>query len=674
MPSTGPDWRRRAYLTALGGAVAGLAGCPSDDSAEPTATTTETTPTDAVETPIDTTTTTETPTTLTFDGDGASAFADALQTLRSSPVEELHLPPGTYRFDASAAPAYEYPREDDRVHFDGTGLDGVTIAGPPPDADGTAEVVLEDPTRGFLSFGNPAGATAAGRPTGATVRDLTVRHDPLPYTQGEITALSGDRRELTLTLESGFPTVDEPPFVDPEPLLVSASVFTAAGDRIRRVTEAARSNFKRFASIEALDGRRARLRLADGVEPGGLALGRRLVLLPRHRNATQFIHRDVTEPTYERVAVHSAANFAFQFDACDRPVVRDCRLVPPPNGPGLVATNADGVHCNNCPRGPLVEGCTVRRTSDDAVAVDAELLAVQSFVDDRTVRVSADVGTRVGAGDVLMAATPTLTRKGTLPPVTEVDQRGGGVTTRAVNPELVRFSEPVRDRLGVGDALLGPRMHNAGTVVRDTTVREIRARFVRFGGVTGGHIEDNTFVGTNSDGIEIAASGDVREGFSDLKGWSSDVVVRGNEVVDVGLVGVPAGIPRGIFVGVEGEEGPPPAASVTGRPHRDIQLTDNRIRRTGGHGVEVGDAEGVRVEGVRVENSGRLTGPAVARYGLGIRNARAVTVRDTTVTTDDDLDGYAWTHDSGPVTTDGNAFVVAGQAREPTLVDLGEEH
>ncbi|WP_254273305.1 hypothetical protein [Haloarcula marina] len=138
------------------------------------------------------------------------------------------------------------------------------------------------------------------------------------------------------------------------------------------------------------------------------------------------------------------------------------------------------------------------------MVADNELMAVREFLDDRTVRVYAGFGTRVGAGDRLVAASDRLERKGMLPAVEAVDERGGGVTGDPVNPESITFTEPVRDRLATGDALTGARMQNAETVVRDTRVRSTRARFVRLGGVAGGLVEDNTFVGTNSDGVEIA--------------------------------------------------------------------------------------------------------------------------------------------------------------------------
>ncbi|WP_277556159.1 right-handed parallel beta-helix repeat-containing protein [Halobaculum limi] len=549
----------------------------------------------------------------------------------------------------------------------------MTIAGPPPAAEGTAEVVLTDPTRGFLLFRNRRGATATDRPQGPTIRDLTIRHDPLPFTQGRIVDLSADRRTITLAVDDGFPNVDAAPFTAHEPLVISANVFTADGARVKRVTEDARSNFKRFARIDAIDTQTAELRLADGIEPGGLQVDRRLALIPRHQNATLFIHADVTEPTYERVRVHSTANFAFEFNACDRPVVRDCVVTPAPNSGALVATNADGVHCNNCPRGPLVEGNTFRRTSDDPIVADTELMAVREFLDDQTVAVAADFGTRVGAGDRLVAATPSLERIGMLPAVDAVDERGGGITDDAVNPESVTFTDSVRDILEVGDALVGPRMRNREAVVRDNTVEATRARYVRFGGVAGGVIERNRFLGTNANGIELDASGDIRPGFSDLKGWSTDVRIRDNDIRDTGLVGVPSGIPRAIVVGVDGGEGLAPDASTTGRPHRNVTLSNNRIRGVAGHGIELADVEGVTIDGDRIENPNRIPVSDIAAYGIGLRNVRDATVTGVTVRSDADLSGFGWRVESEGVSVSDNRFEIDSTAQQAIFEQLREQ-
>ncbi|WP_254279842.1 right-handed parallel beta-helix repeat-containing protein [Haloarcula marina] len=666
---------RRRWLASLAAAsVGGLAGCnfldgdgttpaeePSPSSTSPA------TPTPTVtQTPTLTSTSTPTDRTIEFDGGGATAFAAALDELRGTTGGTLRIAAGTHRFDASEAPTFEYPRDDDRVHFDGTGLDGTTITG--PEGDGVAEIVLEDPTRGFILFKNAAGATAADRPRGPTVRNLLVRHDPLPYTQGRIEALSDDRRTVTLALEPGFVPLDDPPFTA-EQTRVSASVFRSDGRRIRRVSDEARSNFKRFGRIERVGDRRYRLTLAEGVEPGGLRVDRRLAVLPRVTNATLFTHADLTNPTYEGVTVESTAKYAFEFNACERPVLRDCVVAPPEAG--LVSTNADGIHCNNCPRGPLVEGSLLERTSDDAVVADNELMAVREFLDDRTVRVYAGFGTRVGAGDRLVAASDRLERKGMLPAVEAVDERGGGVTGDPVNPESITFTEPVRDRLATGDALTGARMQNAETVVRDTTVRSTRARFVRLGGVAGSLVEDNTFVGTNSDGVEIAAAADIRPSFSDLKGWSTDVRIRGNEITDVGLYGVPSGVPRAVFVGVDGGEGFAPAQSVTGQPHRNIRIEDNTIERTGGHGVEIADAESVTVTETTVTAPGLLRGPDIGQYGIGLRNVHTAGIERTRVETDEqETPGYGWRIEVQGLTTADNEFAVADESRAATVEHL----
>lgn len=665
----GTPTSRRAYLAAVGAAT-GLAGCGGTESTptpseDPTDTSTDSPTATAdppTETPTDEPTETEPPEELLFDGGGASAFAEALDRLREGPVDTLRFAPGTYRFDASEAPDYEFPLDDFRVHFDGRDLGDVTFVGPGPD-EGEATVVLEDPTRGFLLFDG-------GTPR---VRDLTVRHDSWPMTQGTIREFDGEQ-SVTLELESGYPTFEQSPFVaDHEPDEVAASVFEADGRRVRGVTGAERGNYKRVAETEPLGGRRYRVTFEDGVEMGGLETGRRLAVVARHVGASAFVCVDCLEPTLDRVRLRSAAGFALWFVACDGPVVTDSVLAPDDGSGRLVSVNADGIHCDNGPGGPRVEGCRIERAGDDAVVADDELLVVDSFESDRTVRVRGTFGSRVAGGDELTVASPKLVLLeelfGDLPPVAEVDERGGGVTTDTVNPETITFESGVRDRLRVGDLLTGPRMRNADTLVRGNTIREIRARFVRIGGADGVRILDNEFVGTHSDGVEVEAVGGEGAGFP--KGWSTDVEIRGNRIVDAGLVGVPAGVPHGVFVGADTGEAGPSETTSSGRPHSTVTVAENEVVGTGGPGVAVHDASGVTVSGNRVEDPGRLPGPDWAAYGVGLWNVGSATVARTTVTTGvDDLNGFGWRRDATLDTT-GNGYVVGGEEREATFTDLG---
>lgn len=667
----GTPTSRRAYLAAVGAAT-GLAGCGGRD-ATPTASEAPTdTPTDTptetadppTETATDSPTETEPPEELLFDGGGASAFAEALDRLREGPVDTLRFAPGTYRFDASEAPDYEFPLDDFRVHFDGRALGDVTLVGPGPD-EGEATVVLGDPTRGFLLFDG-------GTPT---VRDLTIRHDPWPMTQGTIREFDGERT-VTLELESGYPTFEQSPFVaDHAPDEVAASVFEADGRRIRGVTGFERGNYKRVAETEPLGGRRYRVTFEDGVEMGGIETGHRLAVVARHVGASAFVCVDCVEPTLDRIRLRSAAGFALWFVACDGPVVTDSVLAPADGSDRLVSVNADGIHCDNGPGGPRVEGCRIERAGDDAVVADDELLVVDAFEGDRTVRVRGTFGSRVAGGDELTVASPKLVLLeelfGDLPPVAEVDERGGGVTTDPVNPETITFESAVRERLRVGDLLTSPRMRNADTLVRSNTVREHRARFVRIGGADGVRVLDNAFVGTHSDGIEVEAVGGDGAGFP--KGWSTDVEIRNNRVQAAGLVGVPSGVPHGIFVGTDAGERGPSEATGAGRPHSNVTVAGNRILDAGGPGIAVHDASDVTVRNNRIEDPGRLPGPDWAAYGIGCWNLGSATVEGATVTAEsDDLNGFGWRRDADP-TLAGNSYVVAGEEREPTFTDLGPE-
>jgi hypothetical protein len=662
--------RRRRYLEGALVGLIGLAGCSSRDSTSTrtqSATATSTRPSTATASSTATETETETTTAESsvteFDGGGSAAFAAALDELADTPGGTLRVAPGTYRLDASEAPSYEFPRDDDRVHFDASGLVDATIAGPPPDA-GTATFVLTDPTRGFVLLRDARDSV---------VRDLTVTYDPLPHTQAVIRSLAADGRTMTVDVADGFPALHEPPFrADHDPDVVWANVFESDGRRVRRVTSGERGNFKRIESVERVGSRRFRLTLAEGIEAGALATGRRLAVMAWHGNASAFNHADCVAPTYERVTLRASPYRGFNFNATRRPVVRESVVAPATESGRLVSTNADPLHCNNCPVGPRIVGNRFERGCDDTVAVDNELMAVRGFRDDATVEVVVGFGTRVGAGDVLTAATERLERMGSLPPVAAVDKQGGPTVTEPSLPEAITFERSVRSKLSTGDVLTGPRMRNGDTVVRDNVVRSTRARYVRFGGVDGAVVADNAFAGTNSDGIEIEARANNGPGVSDLKGWSTDVVVRDNTIADTGLVGVPSGLPTGVFVGVDAGEGIATESAVSGRPHRNVTIRGNDIDTTAALGVELDDVQGGTVTDNDITEPGRIPVIDLGAHGVGFQNVADVTVRGNRVAVaDDDLEAFGWRRESDGLELGTNAYVVAGSEEPATLTRIG---
>lgn len=645
---------RRTYLAALAAGVVGTAGCGSsgDESQDttsqsatdpstrrPTASTTRRPTRTETGTGTETETrTTESREVIEFDGGGATAFADALAALAAEPGRTLAIAPGTHRLDASAAPG----DLDVRTHFALSGAKDATIEG------NGATLVFEDPTRGGLHV---AGAD------GITVRNLTVDYDPVPYSQTTVRELTADGRELVVEVQSDFPPLSHRLF--DRAARVLGTVYRSSGAPLGAVNGHG-GHYKRFASSTHLGGSRFRLRLADGVGTGGLAVGRVLAVIPRFPEARLLRFERSTNPHLDAVTVRAAPGFAVYFNYCAGPVARNLTVTRPPGSDRVLATNADGIHVNNCREGPLVERCRLARTGDDAVVVDAQLVTVTDVVGSRTVRVSPSVGSLVGAGDRMAAASADFERKGDLPPVAEIDMQGGGRTAGPELPELITFESSVDDTLMAGDFLTASAFENRGFAVRNNEVRDVHARMVRIGGGAEGVVEGNRLAGNNNDGILVEATG-----LGAPKRWVDDVAIRNNTLADVGLGSVTAGRPEGIVVDVDGapvhaREDPP----STGRPHRNVTIADNTVQGVATTGVRVADATDATVAGNRVVDPGRIRMTPLDPYGIGLDHVVGAQVRGNRVVgTADDVHGFGWRVASDDVRTSENELRVAGEQR-----------
>lgn len=644
--------RRRTYLAALVASVGGMAGCNSSGGqSEDTAsrsTTNRTTRRPTVSptrtrTQSRTDAGTETETTdprdvVEFDGGGAAAFADALTALAAESGRTLSIAPGTHRLDASAAP----DDVDVRTHFALAGAADATIEG------NGATLVFEDPTRGGLSVTGT---------DGIVVRNLTVEYDPVPYSQTTVREVTSDGRELVVEVQSGFPPLSHGLY--DQAARVLGTVYRETGAPLGPVNGHG-GHYKRFASTTHLGGSRFRLRLADGVGVGGLAVGRVLAVVPRFPEARPLRFERSLRPRVDAVTIRAAPGFSVYFNYCARPVARNVTVAPPPDSGRVLATNADGIHVNNCREDPMVADCHLTRTGDDAVVVDAQLVTVTDVVDPRTVRVSPSVGSLVGAGDRMAAASAAFERKGDLPRVAEIDMQGGGRTRGPELPELIEFEEPVDDTLAAGDFLTDRAFENRGFAVRRNEVRDVHARMVRIGGAADGIVEGNRLVGNNNDGVLVEATGRGAP-----KRWVDDVTIRNNALADVGLGSVTAGRPEGIVVDVDGtpvhaRDGPP----TTGRPHRNVTIADNTVQGVATTGIHLADVDGATVERNRVVDPGRIRMTSLDPYGVGLDHVAGAEVRGNRVVgTAADVDGFGWRVASDDVRSGENELRVAGEDR-----------
>jgi hypothetical protein len=587
-------------------------------------------------------------------GGGGAAFADALRLLGESAGRTLRLPDEEYRVSPSTPDGLEkWP-----AHFVVQEFEDATIDGGAATVDGQgATVVFSDPTHGGLHCYDCENLT---------LQHLAFDYDPLPFTQGTVTAVDRDARRVTVETDDGYVDGDHAIFdrASEEGQLYATLHDPETGRAIprERVNHDAVIRLRSTGTDEAgnttLD--LAQRGTLQGVEPG-----RRLVVDAR-QGTPCLEFGNCTTPSMEQVQVHASPRIAVDVFNCRRFHARAVELVVPDGDDRLIAGNADGIHCDNCQEGPLVEGCTMDRLGDDPIVVDSEILGIGGFPDDRTIAIGTEHSKRpdVNVGDVLSVVSPSGVRRGELPPVESVEI--GYEDPRGAYPATVTFAEPIRDRLETTDYLIDPSTLNHGFEIRDNTILNTRGRPVRISSADG-VVEDNTIDRSSGMGIEL----EFDTNYALPKGWVEDVTVRNNRIIRAGTLSYFAGANAGIHCRAL-TPGP-----TEGQPNRNVTIVGNEIETTAGYGIDVSDTDGVTIEDNEIVDPyriGAILDVDATGHGVALENDSDVTVSGTTVTgTSDTLEGFGVRGEGTAVDTEGNRLVIDGEERTPAFDVRGGE-
>jgi hypothetical protein len=567
--------RSRRSVLLSGGTVtaAGLAGCGGDGApdGDPAASTDPATETTAVSDLV---------------GDGEAndgpALQDALEAAAEEPGGTLEIPEGVYRIepvDRAPGAGYMGGPNHQGFHLHGKGLEDVDVVGP------EAELVFTDPTRAGLLLEDGEGVRLSG---------LSVDWDPLPWSQGTITAVDDGGSEFEVRIAPGHLPLDAETFEE-HVATVLAYVFDEHSNLL--VSGRQSKTAKPVAEIERQDGHRFRVSLRDGTSPDGIDTDRRVALVTR-RPTQALTVRGVTEPVLEDLTIYTSTGNGVRFgDRTDRPVVRRVTMQPRPDEDRLISTCADGVMVEMTDRGPIVEDCHFEGVMDDVIAMPVFGRQVFGREDDETLIVRTVQNAVVDAGDTLEAITVEGERQGSLPPVGSVEAAGeASYRDETRSAERIAFESPVPD-VEPGMLLLNRDTAHEGFEIRNNTMRNCRAKGVKAHG-RDGLIADNEIDGTTGAGIEAGIKIPGRGGRGQLiVMWVEDLTIRENTIRRAGLYGFPYGSmdhPRGLSTGIKiwGTY----ETEVDGPVNENVQLSDNTIVRPGQAGIRAEITENLTVE------------------------------------------------------------------------------
>jgi hypothetical protein len=197
-----------------------------------------------------------------------------------------------------------------------------------------------------------------------TIKGLTIDYDPLPMTQGTITAVSPN--SLDFKIHAGYPL----PNYDG---IGVGHIWIA--DAATREVKPGSVNYGHPKEIVNTGDGTYRLLMKggrhDSVQPGDL------IKLPQRLNlkAPHAVRVDGSKAiTFENVTIESAPCFGFVSTWGDGIVLDHVKVVPGPPPPGateprIFSSSADGINMENDARGPSIRNCKVISNGDDGIAI-----------------------------------------------------------------------------------------------------------------------------------------------------------------------------------------------------------------------------------------------------------------------------------------------------------------
>ncbi len=250
------------------------------------------------------------------------------------------VPPGRYRV-----------RPRNREHLGLRDLKDVQII-----ADGV-ELICTETTRAL---------TIAGCKN-LTLRGLTIDYDPLPFTQGRITALSPDKTVHDIEIFDGYPS--------------AKTAINFKYEIFQSDTRTLRCEAPGLESVEALDAKHLRLTKNRGSAADPEQIGDIIAIGSETAPGGSIPHAVVTEKSagvrLENIDLWASNCFGFLEYECDATTYQRCRIDRRPAKGDLVvrgdarirSLDADAFHSKHAIKGPQLINCVAKFMGDDAVNI-----------------------------------------------------------------------------------------------------------------------------------------------------------------------------------------------------------------------------------------------------------------------------------------------------------------
>ncbi len=487
--------------------------------------------------------------------------------------KEITVPPGRYRVT---------PKQ--KVHLTLNDLDGVKI-----DATGV-EMICTETTQ----------AVAINSCRNTTLIGLTIDYDPLPFTQGRITALAPDKSWIEFEILDGYP----------ENLVNRIEIFDGKTELLKTPSHYG------WGGFESLGNRRYRVSKGDTYrfnperdrEEIGDILVTNSATAANGSSPHGIISRKCTNLVLENVTLFSCNCFSFFESYCDNTTYLRCGIIPCPPELDLRkralrrirSGNADAFHSKHAVRGPQILECRARFQGDDCVNICGQYYMVMGSVGP-AVRVLAPAEVNIQVGDPVELVSYSgerlpdakVLKIGTDDPVRPDEiaflaaQQMNANTRKTLSASGTRALTITLNRdvsLPMGSVIASMNHTGNGFLVKDCHFGFNRSRGILIK-ASNGKVTGNKITSSKMAAVLVAP-----EWWWLESGSSSDVEISGNTIKDCGATAIEV-------IARAGNGATAPAGA-----HRNISIQNNSLTGCPMPGIEVTSTDGLVIAGNQIVN------------------------------------------------------------------------
>jgi uncharacterized protein (TIGR03437 family) len=454
----------------------------------------------------------------------------------------------------------------------------------------------------YFAQGNVMAIDAANT-VNLTLENFTIDYLQLPFTQLTVTSVDTTAKTISFNplgsyaLPSSFNSLTVPPGIIDDGFYVY--VFRngqelATTGRMKVATPLNDSTLQLVGTEP----------WAQAVELGSIEAGDTLALEWR-AGAGAIFTSGSSNLTVKNVSVYASGFIGVNVDLGTATTIDHVQVIPRPGTDRMLSTNADGIHLDKAGADNAITNCTVKRTCDDAIAMDGQWYAIVAAGSSTTsVQVTRNNTGMLAIGgafdfidivDATIAGTATILDENPEPAM----QTGkpGELLTLTLDHAIPGLST------NFGVTPHDPNLRGSGTVISGNVTQEIAfGRGIYPAGVANVTITDNMIEATNRTGIIIEQDEGLTYNYK--TGPSSGISVQ-NNVVDNSLgYGNPSAGVVTDGAGIAAVAYDQHFAWVATQSLSDISITGNFVTNT--------IRSGIRLENV---NGGTITGNTVLDYG-----------------------------------------------------------